>query len=54
MTELESIFKTSTVDKNTVDKSLIHMNKAFNCGLDKKKITTVQFFIMLAEYGKKN
>ena len=52
--ELKSMFKNDEMQKNTLDISLIHMNKVFNCGLDKRKIMTLQYFLMAQEYGKKN
>jgi hypothetical protein len=40
--------------KNGVDRNLIHLNKVFNCGMDKTKITALQYLLMLQEYGKKD
>lgn len=52
--ELDKLFKRDSMEKNIVDKSLIHMNAKFKCGLNKKEIMTLQYFLMAKEYGKAN
>jgi len=52
--EIKSFFSSNVQERNIMDKTLIHLNKEYNCGLDKKKISVFHFYLMIEEYGKKN
>lgn len=52
--EIQNVFRSDKDKQMTYDSSLIYLSKFMGFNQDKRTITVLRYFTMIAEYGKKN